>query len=648
VAYAISSGRAARETPSPPAARGERSSPSAASSAARSSARDAIVIAALAIALRVAWVLLVPTRPVGDFALYMESAAHLLEHGALDDEFIYMPGYVFLLAAVQALGGGLLACKMIGAASGGLGAWAVHRITARLASGFADGGHSRAAAAVAGLLCALWPAGIAVASVTGTDMPAAALLGAAVAVLVRPAAAEHRWRAAVGFGALLGLAAYVRAVALPLALLALPFWLATGTRLRTALARTALGCVVAFLLLLPWGLRNRARYCEFFVTDSHGGHTALVGANPNSEGTYSRSLNQMFWKGTGYRLFDPKPRDSDRAAYALARSWAAFEPAYAAGLVAVKADRLLTHERGLLYWPLYRESVLGDPPRRWFDGQRAHIERIVDGYWYFLAAAALAGLGVAVCRRDGRALSLALFPAALVALYATFFSEVRYHLAIAIFMFPYAALALRWLAAAPRGGARKVELAAVAAIVAALFVGWPRLLQAAAGVRARHRWAVCVCDVAGQSRLCNFRARVPGPERRRDGPSPLRGVWDGIGLYIEGAEAAAETRLDLPPGRYRVSLRGEAGDGEGKSAGGQGEIDDGALGPSLRATLRAGGAVLAEGPVGGREAVVLAGDFNHPGGEAAIDLRVSSFAGAGAPSVARAWFSDIRVEPDLR
>ena len=59
---------------------------------------------------------MVPTKPVGDFAMYLESAVHLLEHGALDPEFVYMPGYVAMAAAgVCALGGGVLAVKLVGA-----------------------------------------------------------------------------------------------------------------------------------------------------------------------------------------------------------------------------------------------------------------------------------------------------------------------------------------------------------------------------------------------------------------------------------------------------------------------------------------------------------------------------------------------------
>jgi 4-amino-4-deoxy-L-arabinose transferase-like glycosyltransferase len=619
--------------------------------------RVSIVLVALAVALRLAWVLLVPTRPVGDFALYLESAAHLIAHQAFDDQFIYMPGYVFLLAGVQALGGGLLIAKLLGVAAGGLGTWAVFQIALRL--------WGRAIAVVAGLLCAMWPAGIAVASVTGTDMPAAALLATAVAVLLRAEGRGQPLRAATWFGLWLGLAAYVRAVALPLALLALPIWMvATPGRagLKTALARTALGCGVAFLVLVPWGIRNQLRYGEFFLTDSHGGHTALVGANPNSEGVYSRSLNQMFWKGTGFRLFDPAPRAADRAAYALARSWAAFEPAYAIGLVAAKADRLLTHERPLLYWPLYRESVLRDPPRGFFDRRRAAIETLVDGFWYLLAAATAGALALAGARRNLRALAVTLFPLALVALYATFFSEVRYHLAIAIFMFPFAAAALVWLVTDARAIARAGPDAAraqrrrgpregvvVVLAIVALFAGWRGLLAAGTALREHHRWAVCVCDVNGRGSLCNWRATPTG-----DGAiSPLRGVWDGVGLRAGPPIVSAGSEIALPPGRYRITARADRTPAQATG---------------LRLEVEADGHIIA--------GVDWAAGLPEPSGSIDTAVRVASGTGrlrlvlrvisdgaampaarvpdgrpepgAAAPGGATVWTSDIRVEPDLR
>src|SRR3954468_7097083 len=169
---------------------------------------------ALGVGLRLAWVLAVPSRPVGDFALYRESAAYLVEHGALDPEFIYMPGYVFLLAAVEWLGGGLLAAKLLGVAAGGAVAFAGAGIAERL--------FGRRAGAATAAIGALWPAGIAVTSVTGTDLPAGALVALAVWTMVR--LADTRPRLAAGLsGLVFGLGAWIRAVTVPLAALSFFF-----------------------------------------------------------------------------------------------------------------------------------------------------------------------------------------------------------------------------------------------------------------------------------------------------------------------------------------------------------------------------------------------------------------------------------------
>jgi len=587
-----------------------------------------LLLTALAIGVRLLWVLVVPTRPVGDFAMYLESARYLVEHHSFDPEFIYMPGYVFLVAAVDALGGGLTAIKMIGVASGGLATAAVYG-TARAVFG-------RGAAIVAGLLCAFWPAGIAVSSVTGTDMPAAALLALAVWLLARQAA-QRPLGAPLLFGAALGLAAYVRAVALPLAFLAAPHFRARGAQWVHVVTRALVAAAVAFLILLPWGLRNRHLYGEFFLTDSHGGHTALVGANPNSDGVYSRSLNRLFAEGTGYRLFAPPHREADRAAYALAKTWTAFEPHYALGLLAAKADRLLTNERALLYWPLYRQSVI--PLGSWFETHRARIEGVVDDFWYFLVAAIVLGIVSAVASRNGPALTLLPLPLALTVLYTIFFAEVRYQLAIVVLLLPFAGAGIVWIAAGAgelargknEGDRRRIATEAVAALIALalIFLGWPRLMEAGAALRDRHRWAVCVCRVGGANRLCSFRATTPPPG---EGPSPVRGVWDGFGLRLSGAHAAAAAEVDLPAGRYRVSIRAE-----------------GVATVAVPATidLLADGANLAHAswPVTGTP-VTLAGVAEHGGGKLRVVLQVDSEISAGTDGDPTLWISAIEVEPD--
>jgi len=591
-------------------------------------------MAALAIGLRLAWVLAVPTHPVGDFAMYWESAAYLVARGTLDPQFIYMPGYVAALAAVQALGGGILAGKLVGVAAGGLAAAAATGLAARL--------FDRGAALAAGLLAALWPAGIAVSSVLGTDMPTAALLIAAAWLLVRDADA-HPLRAAVLFGIVMGAAAWVRAVALPLTVLAAPLWWALRARPLDVLKRTALSGALAFVVLLPWGLRNDHVYGEPFLTDSHGGHTALVGANPDTEGVYSRSLNRMFTAATGFALGAAPHRASDRAAYALARQWTAFEPAYALGLLAAKADRLLTHERPLLYWPLYRQGVLPPDPTTWLARDRAGLERLVDVFWYALVAAALVGLVVACSRRRWPALALALFPLALTAIYVAFFSEVRYHLAIAVFLFPSAGYAWRWAVQGlrdtiagrlnDRGRRRLVrEVAFGAAVAGAVFAGWPRLVAAGTQLRDTHRWAVGVCRVDGRDALCSWRSTIPAPG---EGPSGVRGVWDGLGLTVSTALAAAATDVDLPPGRYRVSLAADTA------------IP--APTPTVRLDLKVSGTTVAAVelplPAGGPSAG-LGGFVEHAGGNLRIEVQGQRLSSAvlDLPTV---WISDLKIEADI-
>ncbi len=499
-----------------------------------------LFVVALAVALRVGWVLLVPTRPVGDFAMYLESAAHLVEFGSFDPEYVYMPGYIFLLAPVRALGGGWLAAKLVGALLGGLAAGAVYGLARRI-------GNARVAL-VAGLLCALWPAGIALASVTGTDMPAAALIAIAVWALVR-FSPERPHVAAVLFGLVMGLATYIRAVALPLTLLAVLPLRASGLPWRRAWRATALACGLCAIVLSPWIVRNHLRYGETFATDSHGGLTALVGANPDTDGCYSRSLNLMFRRVTGFTLLAEPHREADQAALRIARQWTTFDPVFSAGMVLAKAERLLSRERALLYWPLFRIGVLPPAQTLWFSHWRTAIEAVADSYWSVVLAAALAGLGVAWQRRRWLVLSLVPLMLGLGALYALIFAEPRYRLPITLLLLVPAGAGLVWLGEVLAGLARrrvpdKREVLLTLATVTVVLGGANALAWAGQALRDGNRWAVHVCEVAGQQQLCSWRAvQHPG------WASGLRGVIDGWGLELAG-ETTLETQIPVEPGTY--------------------------------------------------------------------------------------------------
>ena len=464
-------------------------------------------------------------------------------------------------------------------------------------------------------------------------MPAAALLGLAVWLLARNAAGRPLG-APVAFGLVMGLASYVRAVALPLVLLAAFHFRARGASWAHVVTRTLAACFLAFLVLLPWGVRNHHRYGEFFLTDSHGGHTALVGANPNTDGSYSRSLNRLFSEGTGYALFAPPHRESDRVAYALAKQWTGFSPRYALGLLVAKADRLLGAERPLLYWPLYRQSVL--PPGTWFDVHRAGVERVVDDSYYLMIAAVVIGIVAAAARRNWPALTLLPLPLALLVLYTLFFAEARYHLAIVVLLLPFAGNGIVWVVSATRDlfrrrdARRRVAIEGMVAggILALLFVGWPRAISAGSTLRERNRWAVCVCEVTGGKRICDVRATEPPPGET---PSPVRGVWDGFGLRLSGARAAAAFDLDLPPGRYRVSVSGEA------------------MGPAVRAAvdLAADGTNLAQAswPTEATP-VTLSGSVAHAGGKLHVEVGTSRGIPTSTDGGGTLWISAIKVEAD--
>jgi 4-amino-4-deoxy-L-arabinose transferase-like glycosyltransferase len=568
------------------------------------------LVVALATLLRLAWVLVVPTKPVGDFAMYLESAAHVVEHGALDPEFVYMPGYVFVLALVQALGGGVLAAKIVGALLGGLATGPIQGLAART--------FGPRAGLAAGLLYALWPAGIAVTSVTGTDLPTAVVVVTAAWCLVRWGPTRPAL-AAVLFGVVMGAAAWMRAVALPLAALSAVYFRAQGLPWRGVVRHTAVACLAAGLVLAPWAVRNRLRYGETFFTDSHGGLTALVGANPDTDGAYSRSLNRIFRETTGHVLLAEPHRDADRAAYAIARDWARFERPYAASLVVTKAGRLLGSQAPLLYWPIYRRGVLSPQRAAWFERHRRALERVVDGFWWLLAGAGAAGLGLAVARRNWVALAFLPLPLALAGIYALFFAEARYQLPIVVFLFPPAGAALVWLADSLRGRPRRSELVAAAVGLALVLAGWPALAWAGERLRDGHRWAAHVCHVGGQAVVCKWR------RDDRGGDSGLRGVWNGLGV---AAGKSARTEWPLPAGQVRVRAALDLVPSEPGSG---------------TAVLRAGGAAVviplerleSESRAGRTVPMVL--EVAHAGGPLVLTLSVE---GRGP----RVWLSDLRVE----
>ena len=615
----------------------------------------AVALTALATVARVAWVLAVPTVPVGDFAMYRESANYLSEFGRLDPGFIYMPGFVYLLALVKDLGGDLLAQKMIGAALGGLGAAGVFGVTYNLFDRDRDASRAPPTTAiVATAAYALWPAGVAMSSVVGTDVPAAALMLLALGCLTGWAA-RRPYRAALTFGVVMGLAAYVRAVALPLTALSVFFWLARRRRPLDVVKLTALSVAATLVVLLPWAVRNHRHDGELFFTDSHGGITALIGANPNSEGTYTRALNKMFKETTGRSVLDEPHRQVDRLAYGMAVEWTRFAPAYSLGLALMRAGRLFDIERRLLYWPITRPGVLIPPHSRWWEARRAAIDGLADGYWTILVALFLAGLALAVA--EGRAVALTLLPfqAALAATYILFFAEPRYRIPIEMMAFPVAAFALVGLARLGRRAvqrdrrALRVAIGAVTlgvVLIAGVFLLAPAAMDAGASLRGRHRWAVALWTVDGQRPVSLWRRSDADLRQNAGARSPLEGALDGVRLRAQGGPGTltqANVRISgapLPAGAYHLT-----GDVEVTPS----AIPSPALTVRFEAQPAAGAARGASTPVvvtlpAATRSATLSGELQHPGGPLSFTVSLQADAAAPGGAPLDVWLTNVRVD----
>ena len=365
----------------------------------------------------------------------------------------------------------------------------------------------------------------------------------------------------------MGLAAWVRAVALPLSALSLGYWLASRIRLRRALLLTAAGLATALLVLSPWAIRHLRQSGSLYFTDDHGGITALIGANPNSEGTYTRALNRLFKDVTGRSVLDEPHHTTDQAAYAIVREWTGFEPRYTLGMIVLKADRLFDPEIRLLYWPIFRPGVLVGSRGAWFAAHRGAIETLADAFGLAVMGLALAGIAVALARRRWTLLALLPFQLVLVATYALFFAEPRYRLPIELLAFPFVALALGEIAALGLAVGRRSRdgvvhslraLGPALLLVVLWRILWPAALDGGRALRAHHRWAATEA-VFQQGNARGTRLLLWRPTAPFSATSPIEGAPSGLHLRI-GAEGSARAHVRLgggavAPGAYVLTVK---------------------------------------------------------------------------------------------
>jgi 4-amino-4-deoxy-L-arabinose transferase-like glycosyltransferase len=223
-----------------------------------------VSIWALGAVLRLLFVALEPgTSPVADETMWLMALNRIpAAHFSLFSNYpiFHPPLYPYFLAAIQALGGGLLAIKLFQALIGSLLVPAISLIALR-ASG-------PRAAAVAGLIVACFPEFIWYSAHFWCETLFLSLFWWGIE---RAMAADENSSvgAAAGAGLLFGMAVLTRETLLYLIPLAV-LWLARSTsRSRASLA--AATATLAFFTIAPWTLRNWIQFDAFIPVSTGGG-----------------------------------------------------------------------------------------------------------------------------------------------------------------------------------------------------------------------------------------------------------------------------------------------------------------------------------------------------------------------------------------
>jgi len=279
-----------------------------------------ILVLGVGLGLRLAAMAAWPQAPASDAAIYHARALDILAARGFGPTAFNPPGLPFLLAgwyrltAPDPLAGYVLGA-LLGTATIAL-AWDVGRRAL-----------GPLAARWAAVLTAVMPTLVFTAARTETTTPLAfAVLAMGDLALV---AAGRGWRAGaslVGLGLLLGMAALVKPIFLPVPLLLAAGWLALGQG-RRALLRATVCLVLMAAVIAPWTWRNWRLLGAFVPVSTNGGSVLYHGTNPATDGMWSPG--------------EPPPAGvdevaHDRALRDAALRWIAAHPAAWCRLVLVK------------------------------------------------------------------------------------------------------------------------------------------------------------------------------------------------------------------------------------------------------------------------------------------------------------------------
>ncbi|HEX5183936.1 MAG TPA: hypothetical protein VFW19_12395 [Allosphingosinicella sp.] len=304
---------------------------------------------ALALGLRLLLILLVPQPPASDGAFYFDRALGLV-HGEGYSEgghptAFWPVGYPGLLAATMLVfGPSLLGPMLLNLAAAAAILWLILWFGRNVAGG-------EAAARIAGLLYALYPAHIAYAGAVMSETSYTALVMAAFALLVgRP----RDVRFLLLSGLLFGAATLVRPQTMLFPAGAIAALLIVGSVGWRDAARAAILVHLALAaVMLPWSLRNEKMLGQFVPVSTNGGVALLTGANDEATGDHFEWQDSPLWRASGipYDQRIVRQVELDRRFKAMAKDWIRAHPGRWAAL-GVRKSVMLWRKDSDGFWML--------------------------------------------------------------------------------------------------------------------------------------------------------------------------------------------------------------------------------------------------------------------------------------------------------
>jgi 4-amino-4-deoxy-L-arabinose transferase-like glycosyltransferase len=415
-------------------------------------------IVALALGIRLAWVLAVPNAQYSDSVWYDNAAQHLVTigeysvdpnrmsasgmYGIQGPSAWFPPGYPFFLAAIyKVVGYSQLAGKLGNVAVGGAIVWFTYLLGRRLVSAWAG--------LLAALLVAVWPNLVFQTGVLSSDLLCAAGFVAAMWVAAfHVTSTRARWVRAVVLGLLIGWMALVRPVSvILLPAIGLAWWI-RGRSFRHALLLLIPVGLISAMPVLGWTARNYARFGQLIPIATNGGYNFWQVNHRYADGS------DMYWRVVP--MDDPEYRTmsmgnefvKNREGYRYGMAYFSAHPDRFFTLIPAKLFWLYHTDTTGLYEGVLNAPMLGPSPLAAWIMARGHtFESLTFRYYEFLMGLAVIGaMGALVLRQ------WTLWPVTAIPLLLTFFqmffhNKDRFHIPLSPFIAILAAAAVMFIGA---------------------------------------------------------------------------------------------------------------------------------------------------------------------------------------------------------